>query len=62
MAGDSSPHLAQRLFRNSEAEVILDQLVPSHPHGVEPRVVKRRPKPFPRMQQPRSVFKAKLVA
>nr|WP_035992078.1 relaxase domain-containing protein [Leptolyngbya sp. KIOST-1] len=26
------------------------------------RVVKRRPKPFPRMQEPRSVLKAKLVA
>ncbi|MBE7385105.1 MAG: IS4 family transposase [Leptolyngbya sp. SIO1E4] len=37
-------------------------VVPLRPHRCEPRVVKRRPKPFPRMQQPRSVLKAKLVA
>jgi len=37
-------------------------IVPLRPHRCEPRVVKRRPKPFPRMQQPRSVLKAKLVA
>lgn len=43
-------------------EVIRDQLVPLRPNRVEPRVVKRRPKPFPRMQQPRSVLKAKLAA
>jgi hypothetical protein len=43
-------------------EVISDQLVLLRPHRVEPRVIKRRPKPFPRMQQPRSILKAKLVA
>ena len=43
-------------------EVIRDQLLPLRPNRVEPRVVKRRPKPFPRMQQPRSVLKAKLAA
>lgn len=43
-------------------EVIPAQLVPLRPNRVEPRVVKRRPKPFPRMQQPRSVLKAQLVA
>ncbi|MEA5452145.1 hypothetical protein VB780_26460 [Leptolyngbya sp. CCNP1308] len=37
-------------------------LVPFRPNRSEPRVVKRRPKPFPRMQEPRSVLKAKLVA
>ncbi len=42
-------------------EVIREQLVPLRPNRVEPRVVKRRPKPFPRMQQPRSVLKAKLA-
>ncbi len=42
--------------------IIADLLVPLRPNRVEPRVVKRRPKPFPRMQQPRSVLKAKLVA
>lgn len=43
-------------------ELLHDRLVPLRPNRVEPRVVKRRPKPFPRMQQPRSVLKAKLVA
>lgn len=38
------------------------QLVPLRPNRVEPRVVKRRSKPFPRMQQPRSVLKAKRIA
>lgn len=42
-------------------EVIHNQLVPLRPNRVEPRVVKRRPKPFPRMQQPRLVLKAKLA-
>lgn len=43
-------------------EVICNQLVPLRPGRAEPRVTKRRPKSFPRMQQPRSVLKAKLVA
>ena len=42
-------------------EVISDQLVPLRPNRAEPRVTKRRPKSFPRMQQPRSLLKAKLV-
>lgn len=37
-------------------------IVPLRPHRCEPRVVKRRPKPFPRIRQPRSVLKAQLVA
>lgn len=47
-------------------QVLLEQvaaaLLPLRPGRSEPRVVKRRPKPFPRMRQPRSVLKAKLVA
>jgi hypothetical protein len=43
-------------------QVICHQLVPSRSGRAEPRVIKRRPKSFPRMQQPRSVLKAKLVA
>lgn len=42
-------------------KVISTLLVPLRPNRVEPRVVKRRPKPFPRMQKPRSVLKAKLA-
>ncbi len=62
------PQLAQASDQNRRRlyttllKVIHDQLVPLRPHRVEPRVVKRRPKPFPRMQQPRSVLKAKLAA
>lgn len=46
-------------------QVLLEQLatdlLPVRPHRSEPRVVKRRPKSFPRMRQPRSVLKAKLA-
>ena len=34
---------------------------PDRPGRYEPRVVKRRPKPFPRMQQPRQVLRQKLL-
>ncbi len=43
------------------AEIATD-LLPERPNRQEPRVVKQRPKPFPRMRQPRSVLKAKLAA
>ena len=36
-------------------------LNPDRPGRYEPRVVKRRPKPFPRMQQPRQVLRDKLL-
>ena len=61
------PELAQttaqirRCLYSTLLHVISDQLVPLRPHRAEPRVTKRRPKSFPRMQQPRSVLKAKLV-
>ena len=63
-----TPQLAQATARNRLRlytillKVICHQLVPLRPNRVEPRVVKRRPKPSPRMQQPRSVLNAKLVA
>lgn len=41
---------------------IADDKLPLRPNRHEPRVVKRRPKPFPRMKQPRAVLKAKLSA
>ena len=62
------PDLAQASAKNCYClyaillNVISDQLVPLRPNRAEPRVTKRRPKSFPRMQQPRSVLKAKLVA
>jgi hypothetical protein len=49
------PHLARasnqprRQLYTTLLAVIPHQLVPLRPHRVEPRVVKRRPKPFPRM-------------
>lgn len=62
------PHLAQastqqhRWLYTSLLEAMVDWLVPLRPNRKEPRVTKHRPKPFPRMQQPRSVLKAKLAA
>ena len=50
----------QRLYKHLLA-IVGKLLVPLRPKRSEPRVVKRRPKPFPRMQQPRSVLKAKLA-
>ena len=50
-----------RLY-NSLLTILSELLVPLRPNRVEPRVLKRRPKAFPRMQQPRSVLKAKLAA
>jgi hypothetical protein len=50
-----------RLYQVLLVQVAAD-LLPLRPHRSEPRVVKRRPKPFPRMRQPRSVLKAKLAA
>ncbi len=55
-------HTHRRRLYITLLNVIPDQVVPLRPNRVEPRVVKRRPKPFPRMQQPRSVLKAKLAA
>jgi len=51
----------RRLYRRL-LEAIPAELVPLRRQHIEPRVVKRRPKPFPRMQQPCSVLKAKLAA
>jgi uncharacterized MnhB-related membrane protein len=50
-----------RLYSHLLKDIALD-ILPLRPHRHEPRVVKRRPKPFPRMRQSRAVLKAKLVA
>ncbi len=52
---------ARRRLYSALLAVMTDQLVPLRPHRHEPRVVKQRPKSFPRMQQPRSILKAKLA-
>ncbi|NTV37542.1 MAG: IS4 family transposase, partial [Anaerolineaceae bacterium] len=43
-------------------ESVSNERLPDRPDRVEPRVVKRRPKKFSLMTQPRSVLKAKLAA
>ncbi|QUY46096.1 IS4 family transposase (plasmid) [Acaryochloris marina S15] len=53
--------IRQRLYAHLLENIATD-LLPVRPHRLEPRVVKRRPKPFPRMRQPRSVLKANLAA
>ncbi|NJL42666.1 MAG: hypothetical protein HC935_03375 [Pseudanabaena sp. SU_2_4] len=41
--------------------ILIQHTLPIRPDRFEPRVVKRRPKPFPRMKEPRSSLKSKLV-
>jgi len=41
-------------------EAVSSLRVGDRPDRVEPRVVKRRPKPYPRMQEPRQAFKRRL--
>jgi hypothetical protein len=50
----------QRLYQLL-LQLVATDVLPVRPHRSEPRVVKRRPKPFPRMQLPRSTLKAKLA-
>lgn len=57
-----APAPEQSRLYNSLLAILAELLVPLRPNRAEPRVLKRRPKPFPRMQQPRSVLKAKLAA
>ena len=51
----------KRLYAHLLEDIVADKL-PVRPDRHEPRVVKRRPKPFPRMRRPRAVLKAKLTA
>jgi Transposase DDE domain len=48
-------------FYRTLKSIIATLLIPERPNRAEPRVVKRRPKPFPRMQQPRRSLKAQLI-
>lgn len=50
-----------RLYDDLLHETATD-LLPDRPNRHEPRVVKQRPKPFPRMKEPRPILKAKLAA
>ncbi len=49
-----------KIYR-SLLKVIIHKLVPLRPDRVEPRKVKRRPKAFPHMQEPRKLERQKLV-
>jgi len=42
-------------------EIVAKDLLPLRVFRSEPRVVKRRPKPFPRMNKPRNVLKDALA-
>ena len=42
--------------------LVTQQVVPLRPGRIEPRVRKRRPKPFPLMKQPRPILKRKIAA
>lgn len=42
--------------------LIAHEVLPDRPYRLEPRVIKQRPKNYPRMRQPRQVLKAKLAA
>lgn len=56
-----SPAKQQRGYQ-ALLNLVRELVIPFRPNRSEPRVVKRRPKPFPRMQEPRSVLKARLLA
>ncbi|NEO34521.1 MAG: IS4 family transposase [Symploca sp. SIO3C6] len=55
------PTVRERVYADLLNET-AKALLPYRPNRQEPRVVKQRPKPFPRMQEPRAVLKAKLAA
>ena len=52
---DASPINRERLYQIM-LKLIAHKLVPSRPARVEPRVIKRRPKSYPLMQQTRQVY------
>jgi len=49
----------QRQWHQLLLEQVATNLLMIRPERSEPRVLKRRPKPYPRMQEPRSVLKSK---
>ncbi len=50
-----------RIYR-SLLKIIIHKVVPSRPNRVEPRIVKRRPKAYPSMQEPRVSARKKVMA
>ena len=51
-----SAHQARRLYRRF-LEILARDLVPLRPGRFEPRAVKRRPKPYSRLTQPRRLYR-----
>jgi hypothetical protein len=56
----SGQAVCERLYRVL-IQIVAKDLLPLRVFRSEPRIVKRRPKPFPRMNKPRDVLKAALV-
>src|SRR5262245_18738591 len=54
-------HNAAHLTHASLSRLSLPSMNPHRPGRVETRGIQRRPKPFPRMQQPRRVLQAALL-
>ena len=48
---------AVRLLHVDFIEIAASKLIDLRPHRWEPRRIKKRPKPFPRLQQPREIYK-----
>ena len=61
LLANQAKSVRKRLYQVLLEQIAAD-LLPLRPHRSEPRVVKRRPKPFPRMKQPRAALKAKLAS
>lgn len=59
--GSAQPIERERLYDDLLHETAT-ALLAHRPNRREPRVVKQRPKPFPRMKESRSMLKAKLAA
>ena len=55
IAGARNQKIRQRLWQDLLL-VLTRDLVPDRPHRREPRAVKRRPKPYPLLNQPRRKF------
>ncbi len=58
-------YLVSKFIREKMYNILLEEIskhqVNNRPGRVEPRAVKRRPKPFPRLQLPRKVARQKLL-
>ena len=56
---NSSDEKSEKLYTEM-LKLVVKNKVGNRPGRVEPRVVKQRPKPYPTMQTPRKIAKARL--